>query len=205
MAVVPPWALSALAEARTTSAMKTVPRTAATAFGVLTSICSPGCILSLATATAILPESRSTVERPGTSVIVRAERSRTVTTALPPSRSRARERSPVTTRSLTKTSSLNFSATGCAAVVRAAVTLPSRVVTTPAFVACAATEPGHIPASSESATTIRPTPVIAASSLTSERPGWAPQTRDHCIDRYQWRTLTSDYVVTTCACQVPIK
>src|SRR5262245_47336804 len=175
-----------------TSAMKTVPRTAATAFGVLTSICSPGRILSLATATATLPESRSTVERPGTSVIVSAERSRTVTTALPPRRSRARERSPVTTRSLTKTSSLNFSATGCAAVVRAAVTLPSRVVTTPAFVVWAKTGPGSNPAMSDTATIVRPTRVIAAPSPQNP-PGWAPETRDRCINRYQWPALIPDY------------
>src|SRR5207237_9596418 len=50
--------------------------------------------------------------------------------------------------------------------------------------------------SSDSATTIRPTPGIAASSLTSERPGWAPETRDRCIDRYRWPTLASDYRVT---------
>ena len=118
--------------ARVTSTTNTVPRTAATALGVLTSMVSPGFIFSRATATAILPESRSIVERPGISVMVNAERSRTVTTALPPSRSRTIERSAVTIRSLRKTSSLNFRATGWGRATRAAVTRPSSVVTTPA-------------------------------------------------------------------------
>src|SRR5262249_30059494 len=80
----------------------------------------------------------------------------------------------------------------CAGVVRAAVTLPSRVVTTPAFVAWAKTEPGSNPAMSDTATIIRPTRAIAA-SLTSEPPGWAPETRDRCINPYQWPALIFDY------------
>ena len=120
-----------------TSATTAVPRTPATAFGVLMLMTSPGCMRSRATLSAIFPDSMSMVERPGTSVIVTAERSRMLTTALPPSRRRANDCSPVTTRSCRNTSSLNFRTTGCAATARAAVTLPSSVVTTPAFVACA--------------------------------------------------------------------
>ena len=88
--------------------MTTVPRTPATAFGILMLMTSPGCIRSRATLRAIFPDSTSMVERPGTSVIVTAERSRMLTTALPPSRRRANDCSPVTTRSWRKTSSLNF-------------------------------------------------------------------------------------------------
>ena len=72
-----------------TSVMSTVPRTPATAFGVFTSIRSPGFIFSLATASAIRPEVMSMVEVPPLSVIVSEECSRTVTTAAPPSRMRA--------------------------------------------------------------------------------------------------------------------
>src|SRR5262249_26972785 len=42
------------------------------------------------------------------------------------------------------------------------------------------------------ARTMRPTRVIAV-SLTSEPPGWAPETRDRRINRYQWPALASDY------------
>ena len=92
---------------------------------------------SRATLSAIFPDSISMVERPGASVIVTADRSRMLTTALPPSRRRANDCSPVTTRSCRKTSSLNLRETGWATIGRTAVTLPSRVVTVPAFVACA--------------------------------------------------------------------
>src|SRR5438128_2537439 len=120
-------------------------------------------VAPVAAATAILPESRSMVERPGSSVMVRAERSRTVTTARPPRRRRARERSPVTTRSLTKTSSLNLRATGCGVAVRAAVTWPSRVVTTPALSAWAVAMAGKSVAKSESATNARVTLMLIVS------------------------------------------
>ncbi len=112
--------------------MTTVPRTPATALGVRIMISSPGRIFSRATASANLPESSSIVDRPGTSVIVRIERSRTVTTALPPSSIRASDLSPVVTVSCRNTSSLNFSGTGLGCATRRAVTLPSSVVTTPA-------------------------------------------------------------------------
>ena len=67
---------------------------------------------SLATATAILPLPTSMVAVVGVSLIVRTERSRTVTTALPPSRMRTMESSPVVIRSWTNTSSLNLSGRG---------------------------------------------------------------------------------------------
>src|SRR5213082_3367999 len=64
----------AWAVARTTSMMKTVPRTAAMAFGVLTSSSSPGFMRSLATATAILPESRLIVDLGKIAVAVAKDR-----------------------------------------------------------------------------------------------------------------------------------
>src|SRR3989442_693816 len=90
-------------------------------------------------------------------------RARTVTTARPPRRRGARERSPVTTRSLTKTSSLNLRATGCGVAVRAAVTWPSRVVTTPALSAWAVAMAGQSVAKSESATNARVTLMLIVS------------------------------------------
>src|SRR5207245_1963021 len=60
----------------------TVPRTPTTTLGVRTSTDSPGAILSCATASPILPDSRLMNERPGLSVIVTTERSRLVTTDL---------------------------------------------------------------------------------------------------------------------------
>src|SRR3989442_945514 len=129
--------------ARETSATTTVPRTPATAFCVRISIDSPGFILSLAMASAILPASRSIVDLPGTSVIVSDERSRTVTTALPPSSIRAIALSPVVTLSFTNTSSLNLSGCGCGSATRVTVTLPSSVVTTPARGACPKTRGGQ--------------------------------------------------------------
>src|SRR3989475_263052 len=108
---------------------------------------SPGRILSRSTATATFPESRSIVDRPGSSVMVSVERSRTVTSALPPSRSRTTERSSVTIRSFRKTSSLNFRATGWRRAARAAVTRPWSVVTTPALVPWAWTSAGQHSAS----------------------------------------------------------
>ena len=71
--------------------MSTVPRTPATAFGVLISMLSPGFMRSLATASAILPADMLIVDVVWVSVIVRLECSRTVTTALPPSRMRTRD------------------------------------------------------------------------------------------------------------------
>src|SRR5262245_24036854 len=120
-----------------TWATTTVPRTPATAFGILMLMTSPGTMRSRATLRAILPDSMSTVERPGTSVMVTTERSRILMTALPPSRSRANDWSPVTTRSWRNTSSRNLRGTGCGTTARTAVTLPSSIVTTPAFVVCA--------------------------------------------------------------------
>src|SRR6185503_8099824 len=113
--------------------MTTVPRTPAMALGVRIRISSPGRIFSRATASANLPDSRSIVDFPGTSVIVRTERSRTVTTALPPRSMRASDWSPVVTVSWRKTSSLNFSGMGVVSATRRAVTFPSRVVTIPAL------------------------------------------------------------------------
>ncbi len=72
-------------------------------------------------------------DRPGASLIVTADRSRTVTIDLPPSSTRASECSPVVIVSWKKTSSLNFSATGRGDAARRAVTLPSSVVTMPTF------------------------------------------------------------------------
>ena len=92
-----------------TSAMTIVPRMAATAFGVLISTDSPGFMRLLSTASAILPPVIPMVEVRAVSVILSCERSRTVTTALPPSRMRASDSSPIVIRSWTYTSSLNLS------------------------------------------------------------------------------------------------
>ena len=81
------WEVAVAAE--TTSATMTVPRTPTTALGVRTSTDSPGASFSRATASPIFPDSRLMYERPGLSVIVTTERSRTVTIDLPPSRTRA--------------------------------------------------------------------------------------------------------------------
>ena len=121
-----------------TSVTTTEPRTPATAFGVRISMTSPARIRSRATASANFPDSMSMVDRPGTSVMVTTERSRTVTTALPPRSMRASDSEPVVILSCTRTSSLNFSGTGCCgADACVAVTFPSSVVTTPALGACA--------------------------------------------------------------------
>src|SRR5256886_12253227 len=98
--------------------MTTVPRIAVTAFGVLISITSPGFINPLATATAMRPAPRLIVATPGTSVIVRTDRSRAVTVALPPSSTRTSERSPVVIRSRRKRSSLNLSSWGSGSATR---------------------------------------------------------------------------------------
>ncbi len=82
------------------SPMTTVPRTEATAVGVRISIVSPGRISFRATARAILPDCRSTVARPGSSVMVRTDSSRTVTRAFPPRSTRTIELSFVAIRSL---------------------------------------------------------------------------------------------------------
>jgi hypothetical protein len=74
-----------------TSVTTTVPRTAVTAFGVLTSMRSPAFRRSRATASAIFPREISIVATFGISVIVNTECSRTVTTALPPRSIRARD------------------------------------------------------------------------------------------------------------------
>jgi len=82
-----------------TSVTTTVPRTAVTAFGVFNRICSPGFIRSRATLSATFPVAMSMIAVSGVSVMVKSERSRTVTTALPPSSMRARDWSPVVMRS----------------------------------------------------------------------------------------------------------
>ena len=104
------------------------------ALGVRISTVSPGFIRSLTTAIAARPSPTFTVETPGDSEIVSDERSRTVTMALPPSRMRATESSPVTTRSCTNTSSLNFRGWGWESDARVTVAVPCSVVTTPALV-----------------------------------------------------------------------
>ena len=87
---------------------------------------------SRATATATRPLPTATVATPGTSVIVTAENSRMVTTALPPSRMRAKDSLPVAMRSRTKMASRNFRGVNSGDEARTTVTLPSSVVTTPA-------------------------------------------------------------------------
>ena len=74
-----------------TSTTKTVPRTAAVAFGERISITSPGRMRPLTTATPIFPDARFTVTRPASSVTVRTDSSRTVMRALPPRRTRTSE------------------------------------------------------------------------------------------------------------------
>ncbi len=79
----------------------TVPRTAATAFGVRTWMTSPEDINARATARPSLPFARPTMEgRPGSSVMVRSDNSRTVTRALPPKSTRTNDFSLVLIRSL---------------------------------------------------------------------------------------------------------
>src|SRR5436190_1075918 len=123
-----------------TSATMTVPRMPATAFGVRTSMRSPGRMRSRATATATRPLATSTVATPGTSVIVTVEYSRIVTTARPPSRTRAKESLSVAMRSRTKTAARSSSGLADAAGARTTVTLPSSVVTTPARSCAAASD-----------------------------------------------------------------
>ncbi len=114
------------------STMSTVPRTPAMAFGVRISTRSPGFMRVLSTATAMRPLGRSIVESPGTSVMVSVDRSRAVTTTLPPRRIRVMALSPVVTRSRNRMSSLNLSAAG-GMDARATVTGPMTVVATPTF------------------------------------------------------------------------
>ncbi len=117
-----------------TSTTKTVPRTAAVAFGVRISMISPGRIRAFTTATPIFPDCRSTVTRPASSVTVSTDSSRTVMSALPPSSTRTSERSWVWMRSFTKISSRRRSDTGCAAATaRNNLASPFTVVTTPAL------------------------------------------------------------------------
>ena len=125
-----------------TSATTTVPRMAAIAFTVRISTVSAGLILSFATATEIRPLARFTVEVPGISVMFRTECSRTVTTALPPSRRRVTDCSPVATRSWRNTGSLNRSGAGASSDARVTVTVPWRATTVPAGVPCADAEGG---------------------------------------------------------------
>ena len=121
-----------------------LPRTAATAFGVRISMDSPGRIRCLLTARTTLPSGSVTTARPGSSLIVTWESSRTVRMALPPRRTRTMELSCVLMRSRPNTSSLNLSASGFGSAGRATVARPSIVVTTPtASGVCAATGGGR--------------------------------------------------------------
>ncbi len=95
-----------------TSTTKTVPRTAAVAFGERISMISPGRMRAFTTATPTLPDCRSTVTRPSSSVTVRTDSSRTVMSALPPRSTRTSERSRVWIRSRAKISSRMRSETG---------------------------------------------------------------------------------------------
>src|SRR5437773_2134471 len=114
-----------------TSATTNVPRIATTAFGVWISMVWPGFMAALLTATAVRPAARVTVDVAGTSVIVRLDRSRAVTVALPPSRTRTADLSPVTIRSRRKTPSLNLSSAGARSAARATVAVPISMATTP--------------------------------------------------------------------------
>ena len=116
---------------RETSTMTRVPRTAAMAFGVLISTVSPGFIRALMTATAARPAVNETVDVPGTSVIVRIDLSRAVTVALPPSRTRTADFSPVVIRSRRRTPSLNLSGAGAGNAPRVTVAIPSSIAITP--------------------------------------------------------------------------
>ena len=75
--------------------------------------------------------------------MVTTERSRTVITALPPSRMRASDCSPVTMRSCSMTGSRNFSARGAPALARVTVAVPDSAVTTPAGGAVSAQTGAH--------------------------------------------------------------
>ncbi len=131
-----------MAELKPTARM--LPRTAATAFGVRISMDSPGRMRCLATARTTLPSGSVTTARPGSSLIVTWESSRTVRMALPPSSTRTREFSCVLMRSRPNTSSLNLSASGLGSAGRATVARPSIVVTMPtASEVCAATGGGR--------------------------------------------------------------
>src|SRR5215510_4957431 len=124
--------------------MKTVPRTAATAFGVCTSKVSPGFIRCLATPTAILPDSRLTTVRPTSSVTVKTESSRTVTMARPPMSTLTMDFSPVLMRSFSKMLSRNLRGRGEVVEARATVAWPWSVVTTPTSgAACARARAGR--------------------------------------------------------------
>jgi hypothetical protein len=112
------------APARATSAITTVPRMPATAFGVRISIDSRGRMRSLATESAIVPDARSTLDIRGDSVIVTTDRSRTVTSALPPRRMRTSDSSPVAIRSLRNTGSRKLSDRGAARLARVTVAVP---------------------------------------------------------------------------------
>ena len=97
---------------RRVSTTTKLPRIPTIAFGVWISTTSPGRTRVFARLRASLPSGRLTMCRLGSSVTVSSERSRTVTSALPPNRIRTIERSPVPIRSRTNTSSLNLSAAG---------------------------------------------------------------------------------------------
>jgi hypothetical protein len=116
-----------------TSATSRLPRIPATALGVRISITSPGFMRLFATPRASFPLVRSTAARPGSSVSVKTESSRIVTSALPPRRARTMEFSLVSIRSRTNRSSLNLSGIGWGTTGRATVACPCTVVTTPAL------------------------------------------------------------------------
>ncbi len=124
--------------APTTSTTRTVPRTAAIALVVRISRVSPGFMRWRATPTAILPEFSVTVDRLTSSVMVRLDSSRTVTSALPPRSTLTMDRSAVLMRSSTNTLSLNRRGMGWGRGSRATVACPDRVVMTPIPVVSAA-------------------------------------------------------------------
>ena len=156
-----------LAAVFATSATTTVPRIPITQFGVLISTVSPGRILSFATAIASRPSPSSTVAVDGTSLTVRADHSRTVTSALPPSRSWAKDRSRVAIRSRRNTASLRASETGSGRLARVAVTVPSSAATTPART-CA--DPGVAAPSAASVTRISGTESVQGRSFSIGSP-----------------------------------
>src|SRR6185295_12471439 len=125
---------------------KTVPRTAAIAFGVFTSIVSPGFIFDLTIDTAIRPLSISIVDLLADSVTVKIDNSRIVSKAFPPIKTLTMDSSPVLILSPSRTRSLYLREReewGVEAWVREA--FPVSPVTVPAGVASwAHTSPAQI-------------------------------------------------------------
>ena len=107
----------------------TVPRTAATAFGVRMTTSSPGRISCFATLTNMAPEDNSMVDRvapvgSSSSRTSRRDSSRSVTVLLPPNRTRTRDFSWVSMVSRIRTPSLKRRATGPGAAGRLNCALP---------------------------------------------------------------------------------